>query len=57
VKCITTIRETSGIQWDKAQIRVLERGRVHEKNNLLKNDRYDCDKGEERNESNRIGLK
>jgi hypothetical protein len=30
VKCITTIRVTSGIQWGKAQIRVLEGGRVHE---------------------------
>ena len=49
MKCITTIRETSGIQWGKSQIRVLEGGRVHEKKILLKNDRYDCDKGEERN--------
>jgi hypothetical protein len=43
------IRVMSGIQWGKAQIRVLEGGRVHEKKKLLKNDRYDCDKGEERN--------
>jgi hypothetical protein len=49
VNCITTIKEMSGIQWGKAQIRVLEGGRVHKKKYLLKNDRYDCDKGEETN--------
>jgi hypothetical protein len=38
-----------GIQWGKAQIRVLEGVWVHGKNNLLKNDRYDCNQGEERN--------
>jgi hypothetical protein len=38
-----------GIQWGKSQIRVLEGGQVHEKVFLLKNDRYDCDKGKERN--------
>jgi hypothetical protein len=31
MKCITTIRATSGIQWGKAEIRVLEGGRVHKK--------------------------
>jgi hypothetical protein len=36
------IRATSGIQWGKAQIRVLEGGQVHGKNNFLKNDRYEC---------------
>jgi hypothetical protein len=45
VKGIMTIRAMRGIQWGKAQIRVLG---PREKN-LLKNDRYDCDKGEERN--------
>jgi hypothetical protein len=40
---------TNGIQWYKDEIRVLEGGRVHKKKKLLKNDRYDCDKGEERN--------
>jgi hypothetical protein len=49
VKCITTIRAMKGIHWGKAQIRVLEGGRVHKNFFLLKNDRYDCDKGEERN--------
>jgi hypothetical protein len=33
VKCITTIRVMRGIQWGKAQIRVLEGGWVHEKQN------------------------
>jgi hypothetical protein len=49
VKCITMIRATRGIQWGKAQIRVLEGGWVHAICFLLKNDRYDYDKGEERN--------
>jgi hypothetical protein len=37
-----------GIQWDRFQIRVSGRGRVHWKKRL-KNDRYHCDQGEERN--------
>jgi hypothetical protein len=41
VKCITTIRAKSGIQWGKSQIRVLEGVQVHNKKQLLKNDRYD----------------
>jgi hypothetical protein len=49
VKYITKIRAVRGIQWGKSQIRVLEGGRVHAIFFLLKNDRYDCDKGEERN--------
>jgi hypothetical protein len=50
VTCITMIRVTSRIQWGKAQIRVLEGGRLHKKHFFfLKNYRYDCDKGEERN--------
>jgi hypothetical protein len=49
VKCITTIRATRGIQWGKAQIRVLEGGQVHRKIVFAENDRYDYDKGEERN--------
>jgi hypothetical protein len=49
VKCIMTIRATRGIQRGKAQLRVLEGGWVHGKKKLLKNDRYDCDKGKERN--------
>jgi hypothetical protein len=42
---------TNGIQWGKSEIRVLEGGRVHTILFffLLKNDRYDCNKGEERN--------
>jgi hypothetical protein len=43
------IRVKSGIQWGKTQIRVLEWGRFHENLFFLKNDRYDYDKGEERN--------
>jgi hypothetical protein len=49
VKCITMIRAMRGIQWGKAKTRVLDGGQVHGKKHLLKNDRYDCDKGEERN--------
>jgi hypothetical protein len=51
-----TIREMRGIQWGKAQIKVLEGGRVHENFFLLKNDRYDCDKGEERNPRDRSQI-
>jgi hypothetical protein len=45
----TTISEKRGSQWDRFQIGVSGRGRVHGKKKLLKNDRYDCDQGEERN--------
>jgi hypothetical protein len=34
VKCITMIRAMSSIQWGKAQIRLLEGGRVHEKKKI-----------------------
>jgi hypothetical protein len=34
-KCITTIREMKGIQWGKAQIRVLEGSRVHKKKKIV----------------------
>jgi hypothetical protein len=43
------IRVMRGIYLGKAQIKVLEGGRVHEKQFFLTNDRYDYDKGEERN--------
>jgi hypothetical protein len=36
VKFSTTIKEKSGIQWGKSQIRVLEGGRVHEKKSFQK---------------------
>jgi hypothetical protein len=36
---ITAIRVKKGIQWDRGQIRVSEKGRVHKKN-CVKNDRY-----------------
>jgi hypothetical protein len=49
VKSITTIRAMRGIQWGKDQIMVLEGGWVHEIYFLLNNDRYDWNKGEERN--------
>ena len=49
VKCITTIKAVSGIQWGKAKIRLLEGGRLHKNFFFLKNDRYDWDKEEERN--------
>jgi hypothetical protein len=45
----TTISAKRGSQWDRCPIGVSGRGRVHGKKNLLKNDRYDCDQGEERN--------
>jgi hypothetical protein len=48
VNCIMTIRVTRGIQWGKAQIRVLEVVWVHREKKLLKNDRYDYDKGEDK---------
>jgi hypothetical protein len=44
----TTISAKSRIQWDRFPIEVSGSGRVHEKN-LLKNDRYDSDQGEQRN--------
>jgi hypothetical protein len=40
---------TRGIQWVKAQIRGLGGVRVLGKKSWLENDRYDCNKGEERN--------
>jgi hypothetical protein len=43
------IRVMRGIQWGKSKIRVLEGGRVYKKKKILKNDRYDCDKGEDIN--------
>jgi hypothetical protein len=36
----TIIEEKRGIQWDRIQIRVLEKGRVHKKQNMVNNDRY-----------------
>jgi hypothetical protein len=38
-----------GIQWDRLQIRVSERGSGPLKKKRLKNERYHCDQGEERN--------
>jgi hypothetical protein len=46
VNFIMNIGATRGIPWGKAQIRMWEWSRVHRKKHLLKNDRYDCDKGE-----------
>jgi hypothetical protein len=43
----TTIRVKMGIQWDRGQIRVSKKGRVH-KTNCVKNHRYHWNQGEER---------
>jgi len=45
----TMISANRGIQWDRCQIGVLGRGRVHEIFFFLKNDRHDCDQGKEKN--------
>jgi hypothetical protein len=44
----TAIREKRGIQWDRGQIRVSEKGSVP-RNILYKNDRYHGIHGKERN--------
>jgi hypothetical protein len=50
VNVTTTIDVKRGSQQDRCQIGVLGMGRVHgKKQNLLKNDRYDYDQGENRN--------
>jgi hypothetical protein len=45
----TTINAKRGSQWDRCQIGVFGRGHIHWKKKLMKNDRYDCNQGEERN--------
>jgi hypothetical protein len=44
----TMIRVKMGIQWDRGQIRVSEKGWVHKKK-FVKNDRYHWNQGKERN--------